>query len=45
MHIGFSGVGVGSNLYDKQLIEAEDYNSLAKLAARYVKAVKNTKSL
>ena len=45
MHNGFCGVGVGSHLYNKQLIEAEDYNSLAKLAKKYVKAVKNTKSL
>ena len=39
--MGFSGVGVGSNLYDKRLIEAKDYAALTNLAEKYVKAVKN----
>ena len=39
---GFCGVGIGSNLYNKRLIEAEDYDSLTKLAEKYVKAVKDT---
>ena len=37
---GFFGIGVGSNLYNKQLIEAEDYASLTKLSRTYVQAVK-----
>lgn len=37
---GFCGVGVGSNLYDKKLIEAEDYAALTSLAQKYVTAVK-----
>jgi len=38
---GFCGIGVGSNLYNKQLIEARDYDSLKELAKKYVKATKN----
>ena len=36
---GFLGIGVGSNLYSKQLINARDYNSLTELAKKYVKAI------
>ena len=43
--MGFCGVGIGSNLYDKKLIEAEDYASITKLAKKYVEAVKDTKPL
>ncbi len=37
---GFLGIGVGSNLYNKKLIEANDFNALTKLANEYVQAVK-----
>ena len=36
---GFCGVGVGSNLYDKKLIQARDFEALTALARRYVDAV------
>ncbi len=38
---GFYGIGVGSNLYNKQLIQAKDFDSLKELAKKYVKATKN----
>ena len=41
--MGFSGVGVGSNLYNKRLIEAKNYAALTNLAKKYVEAVKNAK--
>lgn len=37
---GFDGIGVGSNLYNKQLIAAKDFKSLENLAKEYVDAVK-----
>lgn len=37
---GFSGVGVGSNLYDKSMILKKDWASLENLAKKYVNAVK-----
>lgn len=38
--LGFSGVGVGTSLYNKKLIDAEDWNGLTELAKTYVEAVK-----
>ena len=40
---GFLGVGVGSNLYDKELIAAKDYAALTDLAKKFADAVKGTK--
>lgn len=40
INMGFVGVGVGSNLYDKKLIEKGDFASLRALAKKYVDAVK-----
>lgn len=37
---GFSGVGVGSNLYDKKLIAHGDWSKLETLARAYVSAIK-----
>ena len=39
--MGFYGVGVGSNLYNKQLINARNYKSLKELAEKYVTAIKD----
>ena len=36
---GFSGVGVGSSMYNKKLIDAGDWPALTELARRYVEAV------
>ena len=36
---GFCGVGVGSNLYNKKLIDAGDFDGLARLAAKFVAAL------
>ena len=36
IHNGFSGVGVGSNLYDKQLIARSDWTALESLTKEYV---------
>ncbi len=41
LDMGFYGVGVGSNLYNKQLINARDYRSLKELAKKYVAAIKD----
>ena len=38
---GFYGVGVGSNLYNKQLIQAKDLDSLKEIAKKYITAIKN----
>lgn len=38
--LGFSGVGVGTSLYNKKLIEAGDWDGLTALAAKYTEAVK-----
>lgn len=38
--LGFRGVGVGTSLYNKKLIDAEDWDGLTAHAARYVEAVK-----
>ena len=40
LRMGFSGVGVGSNLYDQKLIRARDFESLKELASKYVEAIK-----
>lgn len=37
---GFDGIGVGSNLYCKELIAARNFNALENLAKEYVSAVK-----
>ena len=37
---GFDGIGVGSNLYDKNLIAAKNFKALENLAREYVDAVK-----
>lgn len=41
LDMGFYGVGVGSNLYNKQLINARNYKSLKELAEKYVTAIKD----
>lgn len=40
MGMGFYGIGVGSNLYNKKLIANGDYDSITKLAKQFVDAVK-----
>lgn len=40
MKMGFRGVGVGSNLYDKKLIANGDYAAITSLAKQFVDAVK-----
>lgn len=37
---GFAGIGIGSNLYDKKLIAAEDWSALEAEAKEYALAVK-----
>lgn len=37
---GVSGFGVGSNIIDKKLLDAEDYDGITKLAQKYVAVVK-----
>ena len=37
---GFSGIGIGSGLYNKSLIAAKDWDGLTALAKTFVKAVK-----
>lgn len=36
---GINGFGIGSNIVDRKMIEAEDYSAIEKLAKNYVKAV------
>ncbi|MBR1969452.1 MAG: bifunctional 4-hydroxy-2-oxoglutarate aldolase/2-dehydro-3-deoxy-phosphogluconate aldolase [Clostridia bacterium] len=36
---GINGFGIGSNIVDKKMIEAQDYSAIEKLAKKYVKAV------
>ncbi|MBO5294049.1 MAG: bifunctional 4-hydroxy-2-oxoglutarate aldolase/2-dehydro-3-deoxy-phosphogluconate aldolase [Clostridia bacterium] len=38
--IGLSGVGVGSNIVKKAMLDAEDYDGIAKLAGLYTEAIK-----
>lgn len=40
MEMGFCGIGVGSNLYNKKLIANGDYEAVTKLAKQFVDAVK-----
>ena len=40
VHDGFCGVGVGSNLYNKELIAKNDWQGLATLAKAYVDSLK-----
>ena len=40
LHDGYCGVGVGSNLYNRELIARQDWQSLTDLASTYVEAVK-----
>ncbi len=40
LNMGFRGVGVGSNLYNKKLIANGDYEAMTKLAKQFVDAVK-----
>lgn len=37
---GASGFGIGTNIVDKKLLEAEDYAGITKLAEKYVEVVK-----
>ena len=39
LDMGFYGIGVGSNLYNKHLINAKNYKSLKELAKKYVAAI------
>lgn len=41
LRAGVCGFGVGSNITDKKMIKACDYDGIAELAARYVEAVQN----
>ena len=36
---GVAGVGIGSGILDKRMLEAEDYDGIRELAARYIAAV------
>ena len=38
--IGISGFGIGSNIIDKKLIDAEDYEGITALAKKYVSLIK-----
>lgn len=38
--IGLSGVGVGSNIVKKAMLDAEDYDGITKLATLYTEAIK-----
>ena len=38
--LGISGFGIGSNIIDKRLIEADDYAGITSLAKKYVKLIK-----
>ena len=40
LKVGVRGFGVGSNIVDKKLLAAEDWNGITALAARYVAAAK-----
>ncbi len=40
LKVGVSGFGVGSNIIDKKLLAAEDYEGITKLAQKYVAVVK-----
>ena len=40
MDMGFYGIGVGSNLYNKKLIANGDYAAVTSLAKQFVDAVK-----
>lgn len=40
INMGFCGVGVGSNLYNKKLIQNKDFDGLKELAQKYVTAIK-----
>lgn len=39
LNVGVCGFGIGSNLTDKKLIEAEDWDGITHLAEKFVKAV------
>ena len=39
LNVGVCGFGIGSNLTDKKLIEAEDWDGITRLAEKFVKAV------
>lgn len=39
LNAGVCGFGIGSNIIDKKLIEAEDYNGITELAKKYVSAI------
>lgn len=40
LKMGFCGVGVGAGLYNKELIEKQDWPALEELAKKYINAVK-----
>ena len=40
MNMGFRGIGIGSNLYNKKLIANGDFAEMTKLAKQFVEAVK-----
>ena len=40
LNVGVCGFGIGSNLTDKKLIEAEDWDGITRLAEKFVEAVK-----
>ena len=40
LRAGVGGFGIGSNIVDKKLIEAEDYAGITALAKKYVEAIK-----
>ena len=40
LDVGVCGFGIGSNLTDKKMIEAEDWDGITRLAEKFVKAVK-----
>jgi 2-dehydro-3-deoxyphosphogluconate aldolase/(4S)-4-hydroxy-2-oxoglutarate aldolase len=39
LNVGVCGFGIGSNLTDKKLIEAEDWDGITRLAEKFVKVV------
>ncbi len=40
LKIGLSGLGIGSNIIDKKMIENNDWNGITALAKKYVSAIK-----
>ena len=40
LNTGVCGFGIGSNIVNKKLIEAEDYSAITELAKKYTQVIK-----